>query len=63
MRDHMQELTDGTMTLDEAMGGSSESWVQSLNQMAIATGMSVDEMNALLNSLGVQAKVDVIDVP
>lgn len=45
------------------MDGTGQSWVDSLNAMAIATGMGVDEMNSLLNQLGVQAKVDVVDVP
>jgi hypothetical protein len=31
--------------------------------MAIATGMSVEQMNGLLNQLGVQAKVEVANVP
>lgn len=33
-------------------------WVDTLNQMALATGMSVDQMNGLLGQLGVQAKVE-----
>lgn len=45
------------------MDGTGQSWVDSLNAMAIATGIGVDEMNSLLNQLGVQAKVDVVDVP
>lgn len=45
----------------ERLGGAD--WVNALNQMAIATGMSVEQMNSLLNSMGVQAKVDVVDVP
>lgn len=32
-------------------------WVDGLNQMAIATGMSVDDMNSLLGQLGVTADV------
>nr|DAG21637.1 MAG TPA: alpha-2-macroglobulin receptor-associated protein precursor [Caudoviricetes sp.] len=28
-------------------------WVESLNKMALATNMSVDEMNSLLNQMGV----------
>jgi hypothetical protein len=28
-------------------------WVAALNRMALATGMSVEEMNGLLGSLGV----------
>jgi hypothetical protein len=35
------------------MDGTGKSWIDSLNQMAYATGMSVDEMNSLLNELGV----------
>lgn len=42
------------------LGG--DDWVNALNQMAVATGMSVQEMNDMLNSMGVQAKVDVVDV-
>ena len=44
----------------EKLGG--DDWVNALNQMAIATGMSVDEMNSLLNSMGVQAEVTTTDV-
>lgn len=40
-----------------------ENWVDSLNEMAIATGMSVEDMNALLNKLGVQAEVTTTSVP
>lgn len=40
-----------------------ENWVESLNQMALATGMSVDEMNAMLNKMGVQAEVTTTSVP
>lgn len=42
--------------------GMGSGWVNSLNEMAMATGMSVEEMNAMLNQLGVQAKVEVKDV-
>ena len=45
------------------MDGTGESWVDSLNAMALATGMSVEQMNSLLNQLGVQAKVEVASVP
>ena len=60
---HLPQLLDGSMSIQDAMGGTADSWVESLNQMAIATGMSVDQMNGLLNQLGVQAKVDVTSVP
>ena len=62
-----EAVQNGTLTagqnITDLMNGTGQSWVESLNQMAIATGMSVDEMNSLLNQLGVQAKVDVVEVP
>lgn len=62
-----KQITNGTIAAGEnitsLMDGTGASWVESLNQMAIATGMSVEQMNALLNELGVQAKVDVKEVP
>jgi hypothetical protein len=45
----------------EQLGGAD--WVNALNEMAIATGMSVEQMNSMLNSMGVQADVTTIDVP
>lgn len=53
----MQGITDiqnRTITAGEAMDAN---WVAALNRMALTTGMSVDEMNGLLGSLGVQAQV------
>lgn len=62
-----EQITNGTIAAGEnitsLMDGTGASWVDSLNQMAIATGMSVEQMNALLNELGVQAKVEVKEVP
>ena len=59
-------IQNGTVTAGQnitgLMNGTGASWVESLNAMAMATGMSVEEMNAMLNQLGVQAKVDVVDV-
>lgn len=61
-----EQIKNGTLTagqdITSLMDGTGASWVESLNQMAIATGMGVEEMNALLNQLGVQAKVNVTDV-
>lgn len=60
--DNITALTNGTMTLSEALSTvdlDEDSWVESLNQMAIATSMSVEEMRATLNSLGVQANIRV----
>lgn len=55
----MGELADG-QEVGDILG---ENWVEALNQMAIATGMSVDEMNGLLNKMGVQAEVTTTSVP
>ena len=60
--DHLKELENGS-TLDEIMNGQAANWIQSLNDMAMATGMSVEQMNSMLNQLGVQAHVEVKDIP
>ena len=62
IHDHLKELENGA-TLDEIMNGQAANWIQSLNDMAMATGMSVEQMNSMLNQLGVQAHVEVKDVP
>ena len=51
----IEAIKNGSISAGEAMDGE---WVAALNRMALATGMSVEEMNGLLGSLGVQAKVD-----
>ena len=59
----LQNSLDGLTLGDnvyEKLGG--DNWVAALNEMAIATGMSVDQMNSLLNSMGVQAEVEVKSV-
>lgn len=48
-------IRNGTIESGTAMG---DDWVAALNRMAIATGMSVEEMNSILGSMGVQAKVE-----
>ena len=61
----IQELTEGIQNgtikagqdITNLMSSMGESWIDSLNEMAYATGMSVDEMNSLLNELGVQTDV------
>ena len=57
----IEGITNGTIKAGEdissLMGDTTTSWIESLNQMAYATGMSVEEMNSLLNELGVQADV------
>jgi hypothetical protein len=52
----IEDIKNGVIGADQAM---SDDWVAALNRMALATGMSVEQMNGLLGSLGVQAKVDV----
>ena len=56
-----EAVTNGTVQagddITKLMNGTGMSWVNSLNEMAYATGMSVDEMNSMLNELGVQADV------
>lgn len=64
----MQQIHDAIQSgmsveeIQDKINDMGNGWIDSLNQMAIATGMSVDQMNALLNQLGVQAKVEVKDV-
>lgn len=62
IHDHLKELENGA-TLDEIMNGQAANWIQSLNGMAMATSMSVEQMNSMLNQLGVQAHVELKDVP
>lgn len=64
----MQQIHDAIqsgLSVDEIqakINGMGTDWVTALNEMAVATGMSVDQMNALLGQLGVQAKVEVQNV-
>ena len=51
----IQQIKSGAMNSGDAMNAE---WVAALNRMALSTGMSVEEMNGLLGSLGVQAKVE-----
>ena len=60
---NVQHALDGLNIGDnvyEKLGG--DDWVTALNEMATATGMSVEQMNSLLNSMGVKAKVKVTSV-
>lgn len=52
-------IQNGTIKVGDSIDSMDSDWVESLNKMALATNMSVDEMNSLLNQMGVQAKVDV----
>lgn len=53
----LDDLSIGDNIFDK-LGGND--WVEALNQMALTTQMSVDEMNSLLNSMGVQAEVSTV---
>lgn len=62
IQDNIVALTNGSMTLSQALDGvdlNEEGWIESLNEMAVATGMSVEEMRSMLNSMGVRANVEV----
>ena len=56
----IQDIQNGVISAGSAMDGE---WVAALNRMALSTGMSVEQMNGLLGSLGVQAKVETTYVP
>lgn len=60
LQNNLDNIGFGENVYDQ-LGG--EEWVNALNEMAMATGMSVDQMNALLNSMGVQADVTVVHQP
>lgn len=62
IQDNIVALTNGSMTLSQALDGvdlNEEDWIKSLNEMTVATGMSVEEMRSMLNSMGVRANVEV----
>lgn len=54
LKNKLQELSVG-QDISNILG---ENWIKALNEMALATNMSVDQMNSLLGQLGVQAKVE-----
>jgi hypothetical protein len=51
-------VANGSIAVGDSVGSMGADWASSLNEMAMATGMSVDEMNSLLSSMGVDAKVE-----
>ena len=54
-----EALTNGSIDLSQAFGGDAglEAWVNQLNAYAAATGMTADEMQTMLSSVGVTANV------
>lgn len=53
---------DGLSSILEGSTTTSAEWVKALNDMALATHMSVDEMNSLLSEVGLDAEVSVTDI-
>ncbi|MBO7079519.1 MAG: hypothetical protein J6W64_06895 [Bacilli bacterium] len=50
LAENLSNLKNGD-DITELLGG--ERWIEELNKIAKATGMTVDEMNSYLNSIGV----------
>jgi hypothetical protein len=46
----------------DAIEGMGAEWIQAMNDMALATNMSVEEMNSMLNQMGVSANVTTVNV-
>lgn len=61
IQNHLNDLLSGKKDLSDII--DTDSFVSSLNQLALTTGMTVDEMNDTLSSIGVQAKVETVSVP
>ena len=61
IQNHLNDLLSGKKNLSDVI--DTDSFVSSLNQLALTTGMTVDEMNDTLSSIGVQAKVETVSVP
>lgn len=59
----MDAVANGTLKVGDSMSFLGDDWISALNEMAIQTGMSVEEMNSLLNQMGVDADVQVTEVP
>ena len=50
-------VIDGSIAVGDSVGSMGTDWAKNLNEMAMATGMSVEQMNSLLSSMGVDAEV------
>jgi hypothetical protein len=50
------------MDIGDAFTDIDADWIAALNEMALATSMSVEEMNALLGQMGLSADVTVTNV-
>ena len=56
--DALQAELDAGLEIGSPIESLNSEWVTAMNEMAKATGMSVDEMNSYLASLGVDANVE-----
>jgi hypothetical protein len=63
INDLMDAVANGTIKVGDSMSVLGDDWISALNEMALQTGMSVEEMNSLLNQMGVSADVTVTEVP
>ena len=63
IQDLQTQITNGSIAVGDSIGSMGTTWAESLNEMAMATGMSVEEMNSLLSSMGVDAEVVTEYVP
>jgi hypothetical protein len=55
-------IESGALKAGDAATMLDDEWIDNMNDMAVKTGMSVTEMQDMLNSMGVSAKVEVKDV-
>jgi hypothetical protein len=56
-------IENGSLKAGDAATMLNDDWIASMNDMAVKTGMSVTDMQNMLSSMGVSAKVEVKDVP
>jgi hypothetical protein len=54
------QVASGAIKVGDAVNAMDGDWISSLNDMALATNMSVEEMNALLSELGVETEVTTV---
>ena len=60
IEDLKNKVKNGTQEVGGEVSSMNADWINSLNNMAAATGMSVQDMNSLLSELGVQTEVKTV---
>lgn len=63
IQDLQAVVANGAINVGDSVDSMGADWAASLNQMAMQTGMSVEQMNSLLSSMGVDAEVITEYVP